>query len=97
MKDQGVEVQFLELPGTRLELLAPLDETSRITGFLEKRGPGLHHICYEVSDIAAVLLRLTKEGMQAIDAVPRPGAEDKLVAFLHPASADGVLIELQQA
>ena len=96
MMERGVEVQFFDLPGTRIELLAPLGEHSTMTKFLASRGPGLHHVCYEVEDIHRALTELTGRGLHAIDAEPRDGAEGKLVAFLHPRSAGGVLIELQQ-
>jgi methylmalonyl-CoA/ethylmalonyl-CoA epimerase len=96
MMERGVEVQFFDLPGARIELLAPRGESSSIAKFLADRGPGLHHICYEVNDIHAALATLTGRGLRAIDTEPRDGAEGKLVAFLHPRSAGGVLIELQQ-
>lgn len=92
---QRVEVQFLELPGTKIELLAPLSDDSPISKFLAKRGEGLHHITYSVPDVAAALAQLTARGVEAIDQVPRLGAEGKEVAFLHPRSTGGVLIELQ--
>jgi methylmalonyl-CoA epimerase len=96
LPDRGVEVQFFELPETRIELLAPLGANSSVQSFLDKRGPGLHHICYSVTDIASSLKTLVDRGMIALDSEPRPGAEDRLVAFLHPKSAGGVLIELQE-
>jgi methylmalonyl-CoA/ethylmalonyl-CoA epimerase len=92
---QQVEVQFLELPGTKIELLAPLSDDSPISRFLAKRGEGLHHITYAVPDVARALAQLTAGGIEAIDKVPRPGAEGKAVAFLHPRSTGGVLVELQ--
>lgn len=92
---QQVEVQFLELPGTKIELLAPLSDDSPISRFLAKRGEGLHHITYAVPDVTRALAQLTAGGIEAIDKVPRPGAEGKAVAFLHPRSTGGVLVELQ--
>jgi methylmalonyl-CoA epimerase len=92
---QKVEVQFLELPGTKIELLAPLSENSPISKFLARRGEGLHHVTYRVPDVAAALELCRERGLEVIDSVPRPGAEGKLVAFLHPRSTGGVLTELQ--
>lgn len=97
MPDQGVEIQFYELPGTRIELLAPVGDDSPLVGFLKDRGPGLHHVCYEVKDIRQALKDLLNAGLRAVDDEPRLGAEERLIAFLHPKSAGGVLIELQQA
>lgn len=93
---QKVEVVFLEIPGTKIELLAPLSDESPISKFLAKRGEGLHHITYAVDDVGKALLELQAAGIEAIDKAPRPGAEGKPVAFLHPKSTGGVLIELQE-
>ncbi len=91
---QGVAVTFLgEGPG-RLELLEPLSPESGVGRFLEQRGPGIHHIAYRVADLAATLDRLAANGVQLIDRRPRPGAHGHNVAFIHPRSAGGVLIEL---
>lgn len=97
MPERGVEVQFMEQPGTRIELLAVLGGESPLQKSLDRRGPGLHHLCFEVKDIHQALKQLSARGFQILDPEPRPGAEGKLVAFLHPGSALGVLIELQQA
>lgn len=97
LPERGVEVQFMEQPGTRIELLAALGEDSPLHKFLLRRGPGLHHLCFEVQDIHLALQQLSSRGLQVLDQEPRPGAEGKPVAFLHPGSAGGVLIELQQA
>jgi len=97
LPERGVEVQFLHLPGSTVELLAPLGDDSPVARFLARRGPGMHHLCYEVDNIEEALSRLTASGVEPIDPVPRPGAEGKLVAFLQPKSTAGVLIELQQA
>lgn len=91
-----VEVVFLKLENTLLELLAPTDETSTVATFLKKRGAGLHHICFRVPDIKAELKRLSALGVQLIDKDPRPGAHHSLVAFIHPKSMGGTLIELCQ-
>jgi len=95
VEGQKVEVQFLELPGTKIELLAPLSADSPISKFLARRGEGLHHITYAVPDVARALAELSAQGIEAIDKSPRPGAEGKDVAFLHPRSTGGVLVELQ--
>ncbi len=96
VEDQRVRVAVLLLGSQRVELMEPLDEASPITAFLAKRGPGLHHICLEVEGIAGVLAGLSASGLKLIDAAPRPGAEGRQVAFVHPKSTGGVLIELSE-
>ncbi|MBI4570231.1 MAG: methylmalonyl-CoA epimerase [Planctomycetes bacterium] len=93
---QKVEAAFFRLGGARVELIAPTAADSPISKFLEKRGEGLHHICLLVGDVAARLAELKAAGFALIDEVPRPGADNKMVAFLHPKSTGGVLIELAQ-
>ncbi len=93
---QGVKVAFIELPNVRIELVAPLDDQANLNKFLEKRGEGLHHISLAVDDVGAALTELAEKGIEGIDEEPRPGAEGKLVAFLHPKSTCGVLIELEE-
>ena len=98
IKEQGVRTSML-LPqkgGTAIELLEPLDENSPISKFLYKRGEGIHHICFLVSDIEVALERLKKEGMKLVDQVPRKGAYGSKVAFVHPKETNGVLIELAE-
>ena len=97
VETQGVEVVFLGQGDGRLELLAPTREDSAVAKFLAKRGPGMHHLCYRVSDVQAELDRYRESGAQLIDQHPRPGAAGHLVAFLHPKSTGGVLTELLQA
>ena len=80
-----------------LELLEATAPDSPIAKYIEKRGPGLHHITLRVDDIAAALAQLKSRGARLIDEQPRPGAEGALVAFIHPSSAHGVLVELKQA
>ncbi|MBD3380774.1 MAG: methylmalonyl-CoA epimerase [candidate division Zixibacteria bacterium] len=94
--DQGVEVCFLELDNTKLELLQPLDDSANLNKFLQKKGEGIHHLCFEVEDIESALARLSEVGIQLIDKKPRVGACGELIAFLHPKSTGGVLIELEQ-
>lgn len=96
VEDQKVRVAMLPLGESRIELLEPTSEDSPISKFLEKRGGGIHHIAVEVDDIVAVLAELREKGMRLIDEIPRTGAEGCLVAFVHPASANGVLLELVQ-
>ena len=96
VEDQKVTVAMLPLGESRIELLEPTSDDSPISKFLEKRGGGIHHIAVEVDDIEASLERLKSKGMRLIDETPRIGAEGCLVAFVHPASANGVLLELVQ-
>ncbi len=91
---QGVTVAFVGEGAGRLELLEPSTPTSGVARFLEKRGPGLHHIAYRVTDLARTLDRLAADGIELIDRAPRPGAHGHKVAFIHPRSAGGVLVEL---
>ncbi|MER3398470.1 MAG: methylmalonyl-CoA epimerase [Chloroflexota bacterium] len=90
-----VRVAFLPVGDTHLELLEPLDEAGPVARFIDRRGEGLHHVCLEVEDIGAALAELGAAGVELIDRVPRPGAEG-LVAFIHPKSSHGVLLELVQ-
>ena len=94
--DQKVKVAMLPLGESRIELLEPTSDDSPISKFLAKRGPGIHHIAVEVDDIEAALATLKSQGMRLIDESPRVGAEGCLVAFVHPASTGGVLLELVQ-
>ena len=96
VEDQKVRVAMLPLGESRIELLEPTSEDSPITKFLEKRGGGIHHIAVEVEDIESALAKLKAEGARLIDEKPRIGAEGCLVAFVHPSSANGVLLELVQ-
>jgi methylmalonyl-CoA epimerase len=96
VEQQGVEVVFLGTGDGRLELLAPTREDSGVAKFLAKRGPGMHHLCYRVPDIQAELDRYRSMGAQLIDEQARPGAAGHLVAFIHPKSTGGVLVELLQ-
>lgn len=94
---QRVTVQFIGQGVGRLELLEPTSPDSPVARFLERRGPGLHHIAYRVVDLAAELGRLAAAGVELIDRVPRPGAGGHRVAFIHPSSCSGVLVELVEA
>ena len=94
---QHVRARFIATGQSSLELLEATAPDSPIAGFVEKRGPGLHHITLRVEDIYAALARLKAHGARLVDQQPRPGAEGALVAFVHPSSAHGVLVELKQA
>lgn len=96
VEDQKVRVAMLPLGESRIELLEPTSDDSPISGFLEKRGGGIHHIAVEVEDIKKTLNKLKSEGMRLIDEEPRIGAEGCLIAFVHPKSTNGVLLELVQ-
>jgi methylmalonyl-CoA epimerase len=93
---QRVRAHFIPTGESSLELLEAMATDSAIAKYVEKRGPGLHHITLRVGDIRAVLAQLKSRGARLIDAEPRPGAEGALVAFVHPSSAHGVLVELKQ-
>jgi methylmalonyl-CoA epimerase len=96
VKDQGVTVAMLRVGESRIELLEPFSSDTPVGRFIAKRGEGLHHICYEVEDLESKLEEMKSSGVRVLDGYPRRGAEGKLVAFLHPASANGVLVELVQ-
>lgn len=92
--DHGVKAAFLQLGDSKLELLEPLSENSPLHSFLEKKGESFHHIALAVTNISKVLMQLKEQGMVLIDEIPRTGASGHLIAFLHPKSTQGVLIEL---
>jgi methylmalonyl-CoA/ethylmalonyl-CoA epimerase len=92
--EQGVNVAMLPVGEPRVELLEPTGPDTPVAKFLEKRGPGIHHVAVRVADIRAALARLKAGGARLIDEEPRRGAGDCLVAFVHPTSSGGVLLEL---
>jgi methylmalonyl-CoA/ethylmalonyl-CoA epimerase len=94
--EQGVKVAMLALGDTHVELLEPMSPDSAVGKFLAKRGPGIHHIAIEVNDINAALTELKNKGARLIDEKPRIGAGGCLVAFVHPSTTNGVLLELVQ-
>ena len=94
--EQGVRIAMLPVGESHIELLEPLSETSPVGRFLQKRGPGIHHVAIRVTDIRASLASLREKGTRLIDETPRTGAGGCLVAFVHPSSANGVLLELVQ-
>ena len=93
---QRVRAHFVPVGPSSLELLQSTAPESPIAKFLEKHGPGLHHITLRVDDIRAVLQKLKTNGVRLVDEQPRQGAEGSLVAFIHPSAAHGVLVELKQ-
>lgn len=90
----GARIAGVDAAGTLVELLEPDKEDSPIGKFLAKRGPGIHHVCFAVGDLDATLARCKKAGVRLIDEEPRIGAEGKRIAFIHPASTAGILVEL---
>jgi methylmalonyl-CoA epimerase len=94
---QRVRAHFIPVGDSKLELLEPTSPESTIAKYVEKRGPGLHHITLRVDDIAAAMAQLKARGARLIDEQPRPGAEGALIAFVHPTAAHGVLVELKQS
>lgn len=97
LENEGVAARFFDLGSTRLELIAPLRDESPISRFLQRRGSGLHHLAFRVTDIVAELALLKSRHASLIDLSPRPGFGGSQVAFVHPSWAGGVLIELVQA
>ena len=93
---QGVRVAFLRTGAVRIELLESLRSDGVIARFVDRSGEGLHHLAFAVQDIRAEMGRLREKGLRLMDAEPRPGARGRLVAFVHPRSAHGVLLELVQ-
>ena len=94
--EQQATVAFLLTRESELELVKPTTNDSGVARFLAKRGPGIHHICFEVDDVAATLTALKARGVRLIDEIPRIGASGKKVAFIHPESTYGVLVELTE-
>jgi methylmalonyl-CoA/ethylmalonyl-CoA epimerase len=94
---EGVRTAFLQSGPNKIELLEPISTDSPISKFIEKRGEGIHHIAFDVEDIVAEMTRLKNEGFVLLNETPKEGADNKLVCFIHPKSANGVLIELCQS
>jgi methylmalonyl-CoA epimerase len=94
--EQGVDAVLLDIGENHVELLAPLGDDTPVGKFLAKRGPGIHHVAYQTTDIESELARLKAAGIQLIDETPRIGIRGSKVAFLHPKSSGGVLTEIVQ-
>ena len=93
---EGVKTSFFQVGPNKIELLQATDKDSPIAKFIEKKGEGIHHIAFAVTDIYKEIKRLQKEGFTVLNETPKKGADNKLVVFLHPKSSNGVLIELCQ-
>ncbi len=93
---EGVRTSFFESGPNKIELLEGTNENSPITKFIEKKGEGIHHIAFAVDDIVSEIERLKEEGFIVLNETPKKGADNKLVAFLHPKTSNGVLVELCQ-
>ena len=93
---RGIKVCFLEVGGTKIELLQPIREDSEISGYLAKKGEGMHHIAYEVENVADAIAKAKELGLKPLADEPKPGAHNTMVAFLHPKTVNGVLTELVQ-
>jgi methylmalonyl-CoA/ethylmalonyl-CoA epimerase len=91
-----VRIAFLAIGESKIELVEPTDDTTGVARFLESKGEGFHHVCFEVANLSEALIRLELDGLELIDTVPRRGAEGP-VAFIHPRSCHGVLVELIEA
>ena len=96
VEEQGVEAVLFDVGENHVELIAPLGPETGVARFIESRGPGLHHVAYQVEDIDTVLAELKESGVRLIDEEPRTGIRNSRVAFIHPKSAGGVLTEIVQ-
>lgn len=96
VQSEGVKTAFLQIGESKIELLEATNPDSPIAKYLEKRGPGIHHIAFDVENIQHEIARLTKEGFTLIHQSPKDGADNKLIAFLHPKSTESILVELCQ-
>jgi methylmalonyl-CoA/ethylmalonyl-CoA epimerase len=96
VESEGVKTSFFMIGESKIELLEATNSNSSIAKFIEKKGEGIHHIAFEVDDIDAEIIRLKNEGFELIHTTPKDGADNKRIAFLHPKSTNGVLVELCQ-
>jgi len=94
--EKKLRIAFVEISGVKLEFLMPTDEDSVVAKFIDKRGEGIHHICFEVDDIEKAISELKSKGVEFVDDKPRLGVEGDRIVFLQPKSAYGVLIELKE-
>lgn len=96
VESEGVRTAFYKIGESKIELLQATTEESPIAKFIAKKGQGIHHIAFDVTDIYAEIERLKSEGFELINLTPKAGADNKIIAFLHPKSTDGILVELCQ-
>lgn len=96
VESEGVKTSFFEISGIKIELLEATRHDSPIARFIEKKGEGIHHLAFEVANIESSIEEYKSKGFELINAEPKPGADNKVIAFLHPKSTQGVLIELCQ-
>jgi methylmalonyl-CoA/ethylmalonyl-CoA epimerase len=96
VESEGVKTAFFKVGESKIELLEASNPESPIAKFLEKKGPGFHHVAFETSDIDSEIQRLISEGFELIHQTPKDGADNKRIAFLHPKAVDGLLLELCQ-
>jgi len=96
MPDRGLKIAFLQVGDSLIELLEPTSDASTVAKFLRVRGEGIHHVCLQVTDIDAALAEAKAKGLQLIDETPRSGGGGGRIAFIHPSSTHGVLIELEE-
>ncbi|MBN8641060.1 MAG: methylmalonyl-CoA epimerase [Flavobacteriales bacterium] len=96
VESEGVKTSFFQVGPNKIELLEATNDDSPIAKFIEKKGEGIHHIAFDVEDITSEIERLKKEGFVVLNEIPKKGADNKWVVFLHPKSTNGVLIELCQ-
>jgi methylmalonyl-CoA epimerase len=94
--EKKLRIAFVDISGVKLEFLIPTDKEGTVAKFIEKRGEGIHHICFEVNDIEKTVSDLRNKGVELVDEKPRSGVEGKKIVFLQPKSAYGVLIELKE-
>ncbi|MGC6433069.1 MAG: methylmalonyl-CoA epimerase [Crocinitomicaceae bacterium] len=96
VESEGVKTAFFQIGETKIELLEATNENSAIAKFLSKKGKGIHHIAFDTDNIEGEIERLKKEGFELIHQTPKNGADNKIIAFLHPKSTDSILVELCQ-
>ena len=96
VESEGVKTAFFQIGDSKIELLQATNDDSPIAKFIAKKGPGIHHIAFDVTDIKSEIKRLQAEGFELIHETPKDGADNKIIAFLHPKSTDGILVELCQ-
>jgi methylmalonyl-CoA/ethylmalonyl-CoA epimerase len=94
LEDYGLKVGSIQIGDTKLEFLESIRKDTPIAKFIEKRGQGIHHVCFQVDDIEKTLKRLAQDGIELVDKKPKPGARGDKIAFIHPRSTSGILIEL---